>query len=150
MDSSNTPQGSTHQVSTALASALKLQLQQAGLWDALPGILSAAAHEMDTRAATLQQSPLDSSSSAAAAAATPLDATVVLGHTQSLLSLLLASMKLWDAPGFLQSPLANTAVAAVQLAAAVVQFMCTTASCATCRSSHSQKMLKSSRAMSCL
>jgi hypothetical protein len=108
---------------SSTVSALKQQLQQAGLWTALPGILSCAAVEMGVFRLTAErlagcESDEDDGSDQPIP---PFDE--LPQYAGNLVSLLAVLSKLWDSSSLLHSPLASSAEPAVRLAAAAVQFL---------------------------
>lgn len=100
--------------------ALRQQLQQSGLWEALPRILSSAAHKLEQCAAEPAQ--LAAMQQSGDEPVQPQG--LLLVYVGDLFILQQALVRLWDASSLLQSPLLASAEATMQLAAAAVQFMC--------------------------
>lgn len=90
--------GGSDQGGTMLA--FRQQLQQSGLWEALPGMLSSAARALEQCAAEPAQ--LAALQQAGDEPGKPL--VFLLMYVGDLFTLQQSLVKLWDAPSLLQSP----------------------------------------------
>jgi hypothetical protein len=103
-------------------SALRQQLQQAGLWAALSNILLTAAVEMRVFWVTAERLAGSGSDEGDCSPIPPFD--MVPQYAAHLFALLSVLSELWDSSSLLQSPLASSADAALRLSSAAVQFLC--------------------------